>query len=74
MKAFKTLSLQSLFGCIKNYTVGMVFCQEAADIQNECESLIEFDYHMSRKTLDHIEVAADGKLAVLLLMGTRVTV
>ena len=36
--------------------------------------LREFDYDLSRKVLDHIEVTADGKLAVIFLTGTRVTV
>ena len=35
--------------------------------------LREFDYDLSRKVLDHIEVTADGKLAVIFLTGTRVT-
>ena len=34
----------------------------------------EFDYDLSRKVLDHIEVTADGKLVVIFSTGTRVTV
>jgi len=34
----------------------------------------EFDYDLSQKVLDHIEVTADGKLAVIFLSGMRVTV
>lgn len=33
-----------------------------------------FDYDLTRKVLDHIEVTVDGKLAVIFLTGTRVTV
>ena len=34
----------------------------------------EFDYGLCNQVLDHIEVTADGKLAVIFLTGTRVTV
>ena len=33
-----------------------------------------FGYGLTRKVLDHIEVTDDGKLAVIFLTGTRVTV
>ena len=33
-----------------------------------------FDYELSLKVLDHIEVASDGKLAVIFLTGMRITV
>lgn len=34
----------------------------------------EFDYSLTNKVLDHIEVTPVGKLAVIFLTGTRVTV
>ena len=34
----------------------------------------EFDYLLANKTLDHIEVTVDGRLAVIFLTGTRVTI
>ena len=34
----------------------------------------EFDYDLALKVLDHIEVKVDGRLAVIFLTGTRVTV
>ena len=36
--------------------------------------LKEFDYDLTLRVLDHIEGIADGKLAVIFLTGTRVTV
>ena len=33
---------------------------------------MEFDNHLSLKVMDHIRVNADGKLAVILVTGTRV--
>lgn len=47
---------------------------EMARLLEECGRIREFDYDLSRKVLDHIEVTADGKLAVIFLTGTRVTV
>jgi hypothetical protein len=35
---------------------------------------MEFDYDLSLKVLNHIEVTADAKLAVTFRTGTRVTV
>jgi hypothetical protein len=34
----------------------------------------EFEYDLALKVLDHIEVTVDGRLAVIFLTGTRVTV
>ena len=34
----------------------------------------DFDYDLSLRVLDHIEVTTDGKLAVIFLTGSRVTV
>jgi hypothetical protein len=47
---------------------------EMARLLEERGRLREFDYDLSRKVLDHIEVTADGKMAVIFLTGTRVTV
>lgn len=47
---------------------------EMARLLEERGKLREFDYDLSRKVLDHIEVTADGKLAVIFLTRTRVTV
>jgi len=47
---------------------------EMPNLLDERGRIGEFDYDLSRKVLDHIEVTADGKLAVILLTGTRVTV
>lgn len=47
---------------------------EMARMLEERGKLREFDYDLSRKVLDHIEVTADGKLAVIFLTRTRVTV
>ena len=47
---------------------------EMARLLEERGRLREFDYDLSRKVLDHIEVTAVGKLAVIFLTGTRVTV
>ena len=44
-----------------------------ARLLEERGRLREFDYDLSRKVLDHIEVTADGKLEVIFLTGTRVT-
>lgn len=44
---------------------------EMARLLVERGRLQEFDYDLSRKVLDHIDVTADGKLAVTFLMGTR---
>lgn len=38
------------------------------------QKLNEFDYELSLKTLNHIEVTPDGKLVVIFLVGIRVTV
>ena len=48
--------------------------REMARLLEERGRLREFDYDLSRKVLDHNEVNADGKLAVIFLSGTRVTV
>jgi len=32
-----------------------------------------FDYELSLKVLDHIEVISDGKLTVIFLAGTKIT-
>ena len=48
--------------------------REMARLLEERGRLREFDYDLSRKVLDHIEVTADGKLAVIFLTGTKVTV
>ncbi len=48
--------------------------REMAGLLEERGRLREFDYDLSRKVLDHIEVTADGKLAVIFSTGTRVTV
>ena len=48
--------------------------REMARLLEKRGRLREFDYNLSRKVLDHIEVTADGKLAVIFLTGTRVTV
>lgn len=45
-----------------------------ARLLEERGKLREFDYSLSRKVLDHIEVTAEGNLAVTFLTGTRVTV
>jgi hypothetical protein len=34
----------------------------------------EFEYDLALKVLDHIEVTVNGRLAVIFLTGTRVTV
>ena len=47
---------------------------EMGRLLEERGRLREFDYDLSRKVLDHVEVTADGKLAVTFLTGTRVTV
>lgn len=36
--------------------------------------LWEFNYDLVNKVLDHVEVTVDGRLAVIFLTGTRVTV
>ena len=47
---------------------------EMARLLEERGRIGEFDYDLSRKVLDHIEVTIDGKLAVIFHTGTRVTV
>ena len=47
---------------------------EMARLLTQRGRLRESDYDLSRKVLDHIEMTADGKLAVIFLTGTRVTV
>ncbi|MPM46379.1 hypothetical protein SDC9_93078 [bioreactor metagenome] len=47
---------------------------EMARLMEERGRSKEFDYDLSLRVLDHIEVTADGKLAVIFLTGTRVTV
>ena len=47
---------------------------EIARLLEERDRTRPFDYDLTRKVLDHIEVTADGKLAVIFLTETRVTV
>jgi hypothetical protein len=48
--------------------------REMARLLEERGRLREFDYDLVNKVLDHIEVTTVGKLAVIFLTGTRVTV
>ena len=47
---------------------------EIARLLEERDRIRSFDYGLTRKVLDHIEVTADGKFAVIYLTETRVTV
>ena len=48
--------------------------REIDRLLDEWGRIREFDYGLCNQVLDHIEVTADGKLAVIFLTGTRVTV
>ena len=43
------------------------------DLMKMGQKLNEFDYELSLRILDHIEVTPDGKLTVIFLVGIRVT-
>ena len=47
---------------------------ELVRLVNEGQRIETFDYELSLKVHDHIEVMPEGKLAVLLLTGTSITV
>lgn len=47
---------------------------EMARLLEERGRIRAFDYDLNQKVLDHIEVTADGKLAVIFLTETRVKV
>ena len=47
---------------------------EMSHLINTGRKLTEFDYKLSLKILDHIEVTPDGKLAVIFLTGMKITV
>ena len=48
--------------------------RELGSLMQERGRIREFDYELMNKVLDHIEVTTEGKLAVVFLTGTRVTV
>ena len=48
--------------------------REMERLLGEWGRIREFDYGLCNKVLDHIEVTVDGRLAVIFLTGTRVTV
>lgn len=48
--------------------------REIAQLINEGHKLTAFDYKLSQKILDHIEVISGGKLRVIFLTGTTVTI
>ena len=48
--------------------------REMGRLLGERGRIREFDYELMMKILDHVEVTADGKLAVIFLTGTRVTI
>ena len=48
--------------------------KEISHLISEGRRLSEFDYDLSPKTLDHIEVTPDGKLAVIFMTETKITV
>ena len=50
------------------------WAMEMLHMINTGRKLTEFDYELSLKILDHIEVTIDGKLAVIFLTGTKITV
>jgi len=47
--------------------------QELMDLMKMGQKLNEFDYELSLRILDHIEVTPDGKLTVIFLAGIRGT-
>ena len=47
--------------------------QELMDLMKMGQKLNEFDYELSLRILNHIEVTPDGKLTVIFLVGIRVT-
>jgi hypothetical protein len=48
--------------------------QELINLIKTGQKLNEFDYDLSLKILDHIEVMPDGKLTVIFLAGIKITV
>lgn len=48
--------------------------REMGRLLEEHGRMREFNYSLVNQVLDHIEVSAEGKLAVIFLTGTRVTV
>lgn len=48
--------------------------KEMINLINKGHKLTEFDYELSLKILDYIEVTPDGKLSVIFLTGTKITV
>ena len=47
---------------------------EMAELLAEGQKLVEYDHELALKILDHIEVTAEGKLCVIFLAGTKITV
>jgi hypothetical protein len=47
---------------------------EMGRLLGEKDRIREFEYDLALKVLDHIEVTVNGRLAVIFLTGTRVTV
>lgn len=48
--------------------------QGLIDLMKSGQELNEFDYELSLKILDHIEVTPEGKLIVIFLAGIKITV
>ena len=49
------------------------WANEMIRLLSEVGRIEAFDYELSLRILDHIEVTPDGKLAVIFLTGTKIT-